>query len=254
MKKKFIITIVLMGVLLALIFFCKKRDKPNINQTNSLPTIEANRTPNQTIKIENKNQKEQTSNNKEVFPSKYLLDVPFAPQAPFAYWDQLHEEACEEASLILIDYYWQKKTINPDLMEKEIIDLVKWEEQNGYKQDVTIEELAKIAKDKYGYKAKVDYEVTKDKIKQYISEGKPVIAPMQGQDLKNPFYKQPGPPYHMLVIIGFDKDEFITNDVGTKRGKGYRYSSSVLINAIHNWTWSKETVREGRKVLLIVEK
>lgn len=249
MKKKIIITVVVVSVLLMLVYLSKKSDKANIIQTDFAPASEATVEPSQPTAIatnsENKNQEER-------LPSNYLLKVPFASQAPLANWDALHEEACEEASLILIDYFWQKKDINTDLMEKEIIELTNWEQQNGYSQDITIEELAIIAKDKYGYKATVDSDLTENNIKKIISEGKPIIVPLQGQDLGNPYYKQPGPPYHMLVIVGYNKSEFITNDVGTKRGKDYHYKISTLINAAHDWTGSKETVREGKKVMLVI--
>lgn len=249
MKKKIIVVVVVIGVLIALVYWSKKSDKANILQTDFAPVSEATIEPSQptaiTTNSENKDKKEQ-------FPSNYLLKVPFSSQAPLANWDELHEEACEEASLILVDYFWQQKDINSDLMEKEIIELTNWEQKNGYSQDITTEDLAKIAKDKYGYKATVDSEVTENNIKKIISEGKPIIAPLQGQDLGNPYYQPPGPPYHMLVIVGYSKSEFITNDVGTKRGKDYHYKIATLINAVHDWTGSKETVRDGKKIMLVI--
>ena len=237
MQKKIIIAVVILSFLSILVYSVKKQAKPNIIQTDIAPTAEVNTAPNQN----------------ESLPLKYLLEVPFATQAPLENWDKLHEEACEEASIILVDYFWQKKGITPELMEKEIIGLTNWEQKNGYKEDLTVEELAKITQDKYGYKATVSYDVTENSIKKIIFAGKPLIVPLQGQDLGNPYYKQPGPPYHMLVITGYDKSEFITNDVGTKRGKGYRYPFSTLLDAIHDWTGNKDTIRAGKKVMLVIE-
>ena len=33
------------------------------------------------------------------------LEVPFTSQAPYAIWDELHNEACEEAALITVNHY-----------------------------------------------------------------------------------------------------------------------------------------------------
>lgn len=249
MKKKIVVVIMVVGVSILLVYLSKKNNKPNIVRTDVAPTQKTTQEPSQLTEIttnsENKAKKDQ-------LPSNYILQVPFSSQAPLANWDALHQEACEEASLILVDYFWRTKEISPDLMEKEIIELTGWEQKNGYSEDITTEELARIAQDKYGYKTIVDSDVTENNIKKIISQGKPVIVPLQGQDLGNPYYQPPGPPYHMLVIVGYNKDEFITNDVGTKRGKNYHYKIATLINAVHDWTGSKETVRNGKKVMLII--
>jgi hypothetical protein len=38
-------------------------------------------------------------------PPSLLINVPFSPQAPFAVWNPLHEEACEEMALIMVHHY-----------------------------------------------------------------------------------------------------------------------------------------------------
>src|SRR5688572_5442442 len=39
-------------------------------------------------------------------PKTLLLKVPFTPQAPTANWDELHNEACEEASSLMAAAYF----------------------------------------------------------------------------------------------------------------------------------------------------
>jgi len=79
--------------------------------------------------------------------------------------------------------------------------------------------------------------------------------------LGNPYFRTPGPIYHMLVVKGYDEDEFITNDVGTKRGDGFRYKYDRLISAIHDWDhqsaeggMTDEEIARGRRVLIVIEK
>ncbi|MDO8469282.1 MAG: hypothetical protein Q7S29_06030, partial [Candidatus Peribacter sp.] len=63
-----------------------------------------------------------------------------------------------------------------------------------------------------------------------------------------------GPWYHMLFLTGYNEFFFVTNDVGTMRGKDYVYRFDTLLNAIHDWTGVKEEIRSGAKRVLVIEK
>ena len=185
--------------------------------------------------------------------AKVYIDVPFLVQAPSANWDSLHEEACEEASLIMVKHYLDKTAFEGN-GDPEILKLVNYESQQNYLPDTTIAEVAKIAQSYYQLNsARVETEVTIDKIKQELAAGKPVIIPAAGQELGNPYFTPPGPPYHMLVIKGYDDQGFITNDPGTRQGKDFRYSYSTLYNAIHDWTGDKATIQTGQKSYLVFD-
>lgn len=194
-------------------------------------------------------------NTEEVAVTK-TLEVSFTPQAPFADWNSTFNESCEEASLLMTEYFIQGKELNPTIATSEITLMVDWEKNHGYKEDVTIQELAGIAEAYYnrGVRTFSNTEVTVENIKKLISEGYPVIIPAAGKLLKNPHYRGDGPPYHMMVIIGYDEKNFITNDPGTKEGEKYAYSQELLMDAIHDWTGNKDTVTDGKKAMMIVEK
>jgi len=87
-------------------------------------------------------------------------------------------------------------------------------------------------------------------IKRQLVAGRPVIVPSAGRLLGNPFYNQPGPIYHMLVLRGYTKTKFITNDPGTRRGEGYQYSFDVVMQAMRDW--NNGDVLNGRKVVLVI--
>ena len=186
-------------------------------------------------------------------PEKVTINMPFTTQAPNANWDALHEEACEEASLIMLKHYKDKTNIgSKDDAEKEIQDLVSFENENGYKVDVTTTELSQIAKDKYSMATgRVVEKATIDGIKREIASGRPVIIPAAGKLLPNPNFRSGGPLYHMLVIKGYDKDGFITNDPGTRKGEGFRYTFDALYNAIHDWDPSN--ILNGEKRYLVFD-
>ncbi len=186
-------------------------------------------------------------------PSEVLLSVPFTPQAPTANWDELHNEACEEASSIMANAYFSKITsLPPNLVENEIDKLTQWQDSNfGYHLSITTEETAKMLKDVYDLNTTVT-ELSEEAMKRALSNGQLIIFPANGQLLKNPYFKQPGPIYHMLVITGFDKDGFITNDPGTKRGLNYRYNYDTLYNSNGNWSHADKKVNLTEKKIIIV--
>lgn len=189
-------------------------------------------------------------------PPSVRLDMDFASQAPLGDWNPPYDEACEEASLIIVHHYLEGTPLNASIMGREILSMVKHEESNGLPIDIDMIELAQVARDVYGYDAQVleSGDVTIERIEQELAKGNPVIAPFAGRDLGNPYYSGDGPPYHVLVIVGYDRNNFITHDVGTKRGANYAYDKDVLMAAIHDWTGSTETIRSGPRRLLIVTK
>ncbi|MEK7583915.1 MAG: C39 family peptidase [Patescibacteria group bacterium] len=166
------------------------------------------------------------------------LAVPFQPQAPHANWDLPYQEACEEASVIMVDHYLRgDDSLTADEMDDLILELVVWETEHGYPIDVSVEELVRIVQEKYGWRALVLETLTESAIREQLNLGRPVIVPAAGRELHNPYFRQPGPLYHMLVIKGYTTDgHFITNDPGTRRGADYVYDPAVLLAAAHDWT------------------
>ena len=194
-------------------------------------------------------------------PAQVNWPVSFASQAPLSNWDALHEEACEEASMIMAARYFQSFALDKNIMEEAILSLVAWEEENGYGIDLSAAQTVEILNNYFGVKARIISDVNIDRIKYELAKGNLVIIPAAGRDLHNPNYTAPGPLYHMLLIRGYNNREFITNDPGTRKGDGYRYDYATIINAIHDWnpdsdkdSMTEEQMRQGKKVIVIVEK
>ncbi len=185
-------------------------------------------------------------------PESINLAVPFTPQAPNADWNQPYQDACEEASMAMVHYFYSKKVFTPANADREILNMVAFEEEKfGYGYDITAEEAAKVAKNFYGYeRVEVIYEPTVDAIKSFLAKGFPVVAPIYGRALGNPYFTPPGPTYHMLTIKGYTKGGFITNDPGTRRGADYVYSFDILMNAIHDYNGGD--VEHGRSAIIII--
>lgn len=165
--------------------------------------------------------------------------VPFTAQAPSAKWsDPRQEDGCEEAAaLMAMAWVRGEVKINPQDAETEIIKLSDFlQNKYGEFRDVYVEDVVNwIFKDYYHYNnVCLLKEATPEKIKKYLDAGHLVLAPTNGQALKNPHFKAPGPINHMVVVKHYDvaTKEFITNDPGTKHGENYRYPESRLYEAI----------------------
>lgn len=184
--------------------------------------------------------------------SELNLDVPFTSQAPSGNWDAVHEEACEEASLLMANRYFQAKKIDePSDAEQGIQGIISWENQNlGFSESTSAEETARIAREMLGLKAQIISNPSVDDIKLALSENKLVLMPAAGRQLGNPFFKSPGPLYHMLVIKGYTHDKFITNDPGTRNGADYPYVYKTLLEANHDW--NNGDVQNGASLMVAV--
>lgn len=191
----------------------------------------------------------------EDLPDEIKLSVPFTPQAPTANWDKLHDEACEEASSIIANAYFSGITeLPPTFVEQEIDKLTKWQIENfGYSFSTTTEETAQMISEVYKLHTEI-VPISLDTIKTALSENKLIILPAQGQKLQNPNFKAPGPIYHMLVITGYTKDNIITNDPGTRKGKNYLYKYDTLYNASGSWNQKLQDVDTTVKNIIIVSK
>ncbi len=186
-------------------------------------------------------------------PDRVNLDVPFTSQAPFEVWDDLHNDACEEAAVLQAASYWLGvKSFTKESAEQEIQNLVQREiELFGYSKDTNTKETAQLIDNYYDFEqVDVYFEITKDQIIKELANGYPVIVPTAGRLLGNPYFRSPGPIYHMLVIRGFDNDQFITNDNGTKRGQEYRYDQNILMEAIHDW--NNGDIENGQKAMIVI--
>ena len=145
--------------------------------------------------------------------------------------------------------------LDPGYVEGELTKLTDWEMQNfGYNLDVTSEETVKMIMANYGPQTKILYNYTEDDIKKELSQNHLVLFPANGQLLGNPNYKQPGPPYHMLVIRGYTASSIITNDPGTRNGQNYSYSFDTLYTANGDYDHSTNSVDLSKKNIIVVWK
>lgn len=188
-------------------------------------------------------------------PAEINLAVPMVYQAPFANWDPIHSDACEEASVIMVKGFLDGvKAFTRESMEEQILAIVDYEEKEfGYFEDTDAVETAKIMTDFLKIKnVKVMPVAAASDIRKQLAAGRPVILPVAGKLLKNPNFRNGGPDYHMIVIKGYTKSgRFISHDPGTRLGADYLYDESIIMDALHDWNGGD--VLKGKKVMIVVE-
>lgn len=220
------------------------------NQTGTIKTISVNEQTEETVLEPSVDQAIEDKEEKVILPDRIVLDVPFYSQAPFAVWDSLHKETCEEAAIFMVRDYFNKTKKSLEDQDKALIDYVNKQTADGYGYDITIQQAADTAEAYYGFSNyKIINNPTIEDIKKEVAAGRPVIVPVAGRLLDNPYFISPGPLYHMLVIKGYDKTGFITNDPGTRRGNSFHYGYQNLYDAIHDW--NPLNILDGDKSVLV---
>ncbi|MBD3244494.1 MAG: hypothetical protein GF335_00690 [Candidatus Moranbacteria bacterium] len=275
-RKKIIFLIVFSLIFLGIIFLLDKKNPDNdLKFIRDIPRNETVETKtdkssdsaiainSQEDKKDNSKAETETSANdnreqKPKLPKKIINDAPFVPQAPYKNWDHLHNEACEEAAIITAHFYLLgEDKVDKEAAEREIQNLVDRQKQIfGEHRDITAQEMVDLAENFYQEEYDLVENYSLEKIKTYLAEGSIIITPVAGRTLENPYFKQPGPLYHAVVLIGYDekRKEFITQEPGTKRGEKYRYSYDVILNAIHDFPGQKEDILSGQKIIIVVSK
>ena len=189
-----------------------------------------------------------------------IITVPFTSQAPLGEWkDQRQQDGCEEASVLMaMAWAGNEKNIKPANWRLRIIILSDFEKKKyGEYRDVALRDIETwLFRDYFKYKnTEIKKMVGVSDIIKELEAGKIIIAPTNGQKLKNPNFTGAGPERHMLVIKGYNylDKQFITNDPGTRRGESYRYDEKVLLNALRAYsTGYHKPIKEVIKEVIVV--
>lgn len=184
-------------------------------------------------------------------PVELNLDMPFYTQAPFANWDYPWQEACEEASILLVANKYFNHNWTAAQFNDEILKMVEWQSRAfGDYWHTTMEQTAKILDEMLGLKSVLHKDPSLEEIKKILAKGHFIILPLDGKLLQNPYFKNGGPVYHVVPVKGYTKENgIITHDVGTRRGEDYVYSWEIINRSFHDYA---EPMSRGERVLLEV--
>jgi len=171
----------------------------------------------------------------------YIKDVPFTAQAPFGKWsDPRQQDGCEEASSLIAVSWARSQALTPQKSLDAILNISHFQSDkySEFRDTSAADTTKRIIHDYFDYPESLVKNISSaPEIISELAQGNLIIAPMDGRKLGNPYFTPPGPERHMLVIRGYDstKEQFITNDPGTRRGENYRYPRDVLFAAIRDY-------------------
>jgi hypothetical protein len=194
-------------------------------------------------------------------PVRVKLDVPFVTETPDGVWNGPWKNACEEASLVMVEALYLGKSELPAAEAKKRMTELFAIQDEIWKSNANSDaaRTAKIANDHMAFKAALSEAPTLDQVKRELAAGHPVIAPVNGKELGNPNipFLASGSFYHMLVITGYDDatGEFITNDDGDeKAGAGRRYKYGPFLASVHDYVYRTKTTDGPMRMILTSEK
>lgn len=163
------------------------------------------------------------------------LPVPFIIEIPDGTWTGPWKNACEEASMAMVDQFYRGiSKISRQASKSIMIPLFAYQDAIwGSNSDSNATRTTKIVAAKLDFKSFIKRNPTVDDIKNELRAGHPVISFHYAKHLENPghHFRLNGSYFHVMVISGFDdlKQEFITQDPGAENGLDYRYKYDKLM-------------------------
>jgi len=193
--------------------------------------------------------------------SEVKLMVPYTNEAPDDNWSGPWKNACEEASITMVEKYYFGKRLVGMTEAKQYMTMLFGKQNSLYGSNADADALrtAVLINSYASYGGEIKNNPTIDDIKKELQQKRPVISLHYGFDLKNkniPFLKT-GSSYHMLVIVGYDDDnkEFITNDPGDRvEGQNHRYSYDLFMKTLHDFDFKKRQASGPPKVIFTYPK
>lgn len=163
------------------------------------------------------------------------LSVPYVSQVPQGNWVLPWSQACEEASIAMVQYFYEGK-LGPTVAEGEAFmeKQIAWEDANLNKnQDTNADETASVIESNAGFDVSVKRDPTLEEIKDELRKRRPVIALI---DMHKLYGERPATDsFHVLVINGFDeaKRVFFVEDPARENAKSYSYET--VMGALHDF-------------------
>lgn len=194
-------------------------------------------------------------------PKQVILGVPYINEAPDGKFSGNWKDACEEASMIMVEkYYSGIKTVSINEAKNAMQKLFDYEDKiYGSNHNSDAIRTVEIIENNLSYNAEIKTNPTIRDIKNQIAKKQPVISLHYGFDLKNPNipFAVNGSYYHMMVVVGYDDaiKEFIVHDDGDqKNGANYRYGYDLFMNSLHDYVFATDTTTGPARVIFTSKK
>lgn len=191
-----------------------------------------------------------------IVPASVNLAVPYVNEAPDDDWTGPWKNACEEATIVMVDnFYAGAKTVSIAEAKIYLQKLFDFEDKTfGSNANTDVKKTLVMVENVANFKARIVELPSLEDIKKELDAGHPVITFHRGFDLHNaniPFLRT-GSSYHTLVVKGYNDltKQFITNDPGdSKQGPDHLYDYNVLMESLHDYNYATSQVDLPARVL-----
>lgn len=220
------------------------------------------------LKLENTELKNSLNQETTEIKEEKFLDVAFYSQFPLdiATWikyDEPYQNFCEEASILNAYYFlvWKNQSIEEyknDLMKlKELEELLFESWYKHTNQEENLELLISFQWENQEILWEIIKNPSIEDIKNNISKWNVVIVPVYWKGLTNTLFLWWWPIYHNLVIKGYTKDVFITNEVWVSKWDWFKYKIDELMENIYDYDenlYPNNFTKWERNILILSKK
>lgn len=194
-------------------------------------------------------------------PNKISLDVPYINEAPDGNFSGNWKNACEEASMIMVEkYYLGEKAVGVNEAKSAMQLLFDYQDRlYGSNVNSDAQRTKDIIDNNLHYTATIIENPNIEQLKQQIQKKQPIITLHYGFTLQNPNipFAVNGSYYHQMVLIGYDDTtkEFIVNDDGDQKyGANHRYGYDLFMNSLHDYNYSTRKTNLPARVIFTSSK
>lgn len=176
--------------------------------------------------------------------------LAFTTQAPIGYWTEAPWADFAEEACVYMAYKWGGNTEMPDKYDvaANLKAIGEWENEHFGSSALTdMNQTLQMLTLALGYtKATLVSELNEAKLKLELDAGGIWIVPVNGQILANPYYGDPAPEHHMIVIYDYNDQGFLANDPGTRRGAAFVYTTTKILESIQDLNGEQRAILVNR--------
>lgn len=170
------------------------------------------------------------------------LPVPHIWEIPDGVWVRPWNNACEEASLMMVEEFYlgrKEENVSGKEIKAKLTPLFAWQDRVfGSNADSDSKRTARIINEYSSFEAIIKQNPTLEEIKAELDAGHPVISFHYAKGM-NPDhrFRAGGSYYHVMVITGYDDatQEFMLNDSEFQNGLDYRYGYATIMDTLHDF-------------------
>jgi uncharacterized protein YvpB len=194
-------------------------------------------------------------------PKQLILPVPYINEAPDGNFSGNWKNACEEASMTMVEkYYSGVKSVGINEAMESMQKLFDYQDKTyASNADSDAQRTVEIINNNLNYTATIIENPSIEQIKKQIQKKRPVITLHYGFELHNPNipFAVYGSYYHQLVVVGYDDTtkEFVVHDDGDQKyGANHRYKYDLFMNSLHDFVYATRKTNGPARVIFTSKK